>query len=169
MGSIKFFSIKLNSLFFSFLFLFKNTYSARLLPFRLPFFIFERFSTQGRRKWQQFHQVVPSSPPMTTIEVSDLVHALRPNAYKYYFFFLLYFLACDPALQKAPFTSWISLSFFRAPWICLQQQFLWKCRVHGRSHSPPPRYPEVFLSVYFALFFVHYSHLTNILHQTGSN
>lgn len=69
----------LGILFLSFGILFQNTNTTPLLPFRLPFFIFERFSTSGRRKWQQFHQVVPSSPPMITIEVSNLAHALKPN------------------------------------------------------------------------------------------
>lgn len=60
-------------------FLFENTYTTSLLPFRLPFFIFERFSTDGRRKWHQFHQVVPSSPPMITIEGAlDLPPAAVP-------------------------------------------------------------------------------------------
>lgn len=121
--------------------LFENTYATSLLPFRLPFFIFERFSTSGRRKWHQFHQVVPSSPLMITIEVSDLVHAFIPNGYNKHFSFSRMW----PSTSKSPFyISNIFVLYFRAPWICLQQQFLWKCGVHGRSHSSSPRYPEFF-------------------------
>lgn len=158
MGSIKFpfeqreeKKIKLNSQ------LKKKTLLCSKIPtlplfflFRLPFFIFERFSTSGRRKWHQFHQVVPSSPLMITIEVSDLVHAFIPNGYNKHFSFSRMW----PSTSKSPFyISNIFILYFRAPWICLQQQFLWKCGVHGRSHSSSPRYPEFFCLFVLCCFF----------------
>lgn len=35
---------------------------------------------------------------------------------------------------------------FRAPWVHLQQRFLWQCGLHRRGHSPPPRYKNMSLS-----------------------
>jgi len=58
-----------------FFFLF-NLLSGLMIPvlsLRLPFTSVSSLSTRSQRKWQQFHQVVLSSPPMTITEVSHIV------------------------------------------------------------------------------------------------
>lgn len=54
--------------------------------------------------------------------------------------------------------------YSRAPWVCLQQQFLWQRGLHGRGHSTPPRYWECYCNNTLLIIPLHQAQFFSNIH-----
>lgn len=96
--------------------------------------------------------MAPSSPPTITIEVSEPDHDFIQNGDSIFCYLLRVTLVLQPQRESLflfvvyPWSCFTKSKrlYSRAPWLCLQQQFLWQRGLHGRGHSPPPRYWECY-------------------------